>query len=217
MPNQLYDRPGDNQSLAGVAELYKFTAHILQPGDLNMLVNIFQKVHNTILITDSDRNIFWANKSFLTRAGYRLAEIQGKKPHEFLFDPFACTASENDSCVELHCRSKSGQYYWLQVEISPIYNQENSIKGYTAVGTDITERKSQEEKIKTRHRLLTEKLTRRELEVLEAIREGLSYNEIGTKLFISSQTVNQHIKSIYRKMEVDTRAKLVAKIGAGKI
>jgi DNA-binding NarL/FixJ family response regulator len=63
----------------------------------------------------------------------------------------------------------------------------------------------------------SKKLTKRELDVLEGIKQGLSNNEIGEKLFISPKTVNQHLKSIYKKMQVESRAKLLAKLFSGKI
>ena len=48
-------------------------------------------------------------------------------------------------------------------------------------------------------------LTKRELEVLALIVEGLSNPEIGVRLNISKQTVNNHLRSIYAKLEVNSR------------
>ncbi len=52
-------------------------------------------------------------------------------------------------------------------------------------------------------------LTRREVEVLRLITEGLSNKDIGKKLFISDQTVSVHRKNIMRKMAVRNTAALV--------
>ena len=54
-------------------------------------------------------------------------------------------------------------------------------------------------------------LTNREREVLEKMCDGLSQQAIADALFISTNTVNQHIKSIYHKLQVNTRAAAVAK------
>ncbi len=54
-------------------------------------------------------------------------------------------------------------------------------------------------------------LTPRELEVLEAMCDGLTQSQIGERLTISPNTVGQHIKAIYEKLEVRTRAGAVAK------
>jgi two-component system NarL family response regulator len=48
-------------------------------------------------------------------------------------------------------------------------------------------------------------LTRREWEVLDCLREGLSTRRIAKQLFISQTTVRRHIGSILRKLDVPTR------------
>lgn len=47
-----------------------------------------------------------------------------------------------------------------------------------------------------------ESLTEREREVILWIARGLTYVEIGDKLFIQSDTVKKHLQSIYRKLNV---------------
>ena len=53
-------------------------------------------------------------------------------------------------------------------------------------------------------------LTRRELEVLELLSEGLSQKEIAAGLVISSKTVSAHIQHILGKLGVHSRAQAVA-------
>ena len=54
-------------------------------------------------------------------------------------------------------------------------------------------------------------LTRRELEVLGLLAEGLGPAEVGRRLDISRKTVGTHIEHIYRKLDVHTRAEAVAR------
>lgn len=54
-----------------------------------------------------------------------------------------------------------------------------------------------------------EKLTEREKDVLRMIAEGKRTHEIGVYLDISAVTVSTHVKNIYRKMQVRTRAEAV--------
>ncbi len=56
------------------------------------------------------------------------------------------------------------------------------------------------------------KLTKRENEVCFYLKKGCTYKEISEKLFISVHTVNKHIKNIYQKMGVNSRASLQAKL-----
>lgn len=60
------------------------------------------------------------------------------------------------------------------------------------------------------------RLTRREREVLELVAQGLSNREIAAALVITTNTVKRHLKSIFEKMGVHTRAAAAAKaISAG--
>jgi len=54
-----------------------------------------------------------------------------------------------------------------------------------------------------------ERLSAREREVLRLVAGGYTSVEIGVRLTISSMTVNTHIKNIYRKLQVRTRAQAV--------
>jgi LuxR family maltose regulon positive regulatory protein len=56
-----------------------------------------------------------------------------------------------------------------------------------------------------------EKLSDRELEVLRLLAAGQSYKEMGQKLFLSLNTVQFHVKSIYRKLLVNKRLQAIEK------
>ncbi|MFJ6833576.1 response regulator [Streptomyces sp. NPDC091209] len=53
-------------------------------------------------------------------------------------------------------------------------------------------------------------LSRRELEVLELVKDGLSNQQISKKLFLSQATVKSHLVHIYAKLGVDSRTSAVA-------
>lgn len=54
-------------------------------------------------------------------------------------------------------------------------------------------------------------ITKREKEILSYLMEGFSYKEIAVKCFISPETMNSHIKNIYQKLNVHSRAQLAAR------
>ncbi|MFC1879120.1 LuxR C-terminal-related transcriptional regulator [Chloroflexota bacterium] len=58
---------------------------------------------------------------------------------------------------------------------------------------------------------LFEPLSEREIEVLELISEGLTNQEIATRLFLSQHTVKVHAHNIYGKLGVKNRTEAVAK------
>jgi DNA-binding NarL/FixJ family response regulator len=57
-------------------------------------------------------------------------------------------------------------------------------------------------------------LSPRERAILELIAQGQSNKEIARELGITPETVKSHVKNIFTKLEVDKRAKAVARAGA---
>ena len=55
------------------------------------------------------------------------------------------------------------------------------------------------------------KLTAREIEILSFLEHGLSNKDIAEKTFISVETVKYHIKNIYLKLHVGSRAELISR------
>jgi DNA-binding NarL/FixJ family response regulator len=60
-------------------------------------------------------------------------------------------------------------------------------------------------------------LTRREIEVLKLIAEGLTNHEIAEKLFVSTSTVDSHRKNLIAKLQVKNTASLVRSAFENKI
>ncbi|MFN3848187.1 MAG: 7TM-DISM domain-containing protein [Spirosomataceae bacterium] len=52
-------------------------------------------------------------------------------------------------------------------------------------------------------------LTKRETEILKAFANGFTYQEISDAMFISPHTVRTHIKNIYQKLEINSKAEAV--------
>lgn len=52
-------------------------------------------------------------------------------------------------------------------------------------------------------------LSRRELQVLALLAEGLQYKEIATRLYIAAPTVKQHLSRIYSKLGAENGANAV--------
>ena len=57
-----------------------------------------------------------------------------------------------------------------------------------------------------------EPLSKRELEIIKLITRGHTNKEIGGLLYISHHTVNEHLKKIYRKFDVNSRGKLINRL-----
>ena len=60
-------------------------------------------------------------------------------------------------------------------------------------------------------------LSTREKEILSCLVKGMSYKMIADTCFISADTVNGHIKNIYKKLQVHSKSEAVAKAIRGRI
>lgn len=60
-------------------------------------------------------------------------------------------------------------------------------------------------------------LSEREKEVLKYLVQGMSYKMIAETCFISPETVNGHIKNIYKKLQVHSKSEAVAKAIKGRL
>lgn len=56
-----------------------------------------------------------------------------------------------------------------------------------------------------------DQLSRRELQMLDALAQGFSYQEVAEKYSISYHTVADYVKSLYQKLQVGSRGEAVAK------
>lgn len=123
-----------------------------------LLTTAFNKCSDSIVITDIDANIQWANVAFEKLTGYDISEIIGKKPKEFVKSGFQSeefytdlweTILSNKSWKgELINKRKDNSLYYEELSITPICNEKNEIEHFIAVKQDITDKKNLEEKIK---------------------------------------------------------------------
>jgi DNA-binding CsgD family transcriptional regulator len=58
-------------------------------------------------------------------------------------------------------------------------------------------------------------LTARELQIVELVALGRTNAEIGTELWITENSVKQALKRMFRKLQVSSRAEMVAQLSAG--
>ena len=60
------------------------------------------------------------------------------------------------------------------------------------------------------HITVLDSLTASERQVADRVADGLTSRQIGGDLFISPRTVDAHLTNIYRKLDINTRARLAA-------
>ncbi len=103
---------------------------------------------NGMVRTDTNRRIVWVNDGFARISGYSLEESLGKSPGELL----QCDRSDPDVIRQMRSalrqgkgfrgqilnRSKSGDDYWLDLEIIPEHDRDGNLTGFIAIESDVT-------------------------------------------------------------------------------
>ncbi len=71
-------------------------------------------------------------------------------------------------------------------------------------------------KEKLHHSLKVDRLTPRELKIAELLALGQTNAEIGKQLWITENSVKQALKRMFRKLDVSSRAEMVAQLSAAQ-
>jgi len=148
------DGKGKIQGIVYVA--LDITERKLFEDEIRKMSRAVEQSASTIIITDNNGNIEYANPRFFQLTGYSLEEVVGKNPRilksgRTTSEEYECLWNTIISGSEWHgefCnRKKGGELYWESASISPIKNSEGVITNFIAVKEDISERKQAEEKL----------------------------------------------------------------------
>ena len=114
-----------------------------------------EAVANTIVITDRNGIIQWANSSFYTLTGFDVSEAVGENPRQLIYsgkqsrkfyeDLWSTILAGNIWHNELINRRKDGSLYFEEMTITPLLSLDGEISHFIAVKQDISDRKRAEE------------------------------------------------------------------------
>jgi PAS domain S-box-containing protein len=113
--------------------------------------------------TDAEGTIVRANAKFSEISGYTEEELFGQNhrilktsvhPPAFWADFWHTISSGQPWRGEVCNRAKDGRLYWVESMVAPITNAEGRVERYVSIRFDITERKVQEETLRTQEELL---------------------------------------------------------------
>ncbi len=147
---------------------------------LRQLSRAVEQSASTILITNLEGTIEFANPAFERITGYTLKEVIGQNPRmlksgvtplEVYHDLWGAITKGGVWQGELLNRKKNGDLYWENAIISPVRDATGQITHYVAVKEDITARKKAEETL----RIYTDQLECLQAQLREqAIRDSLT-------------------------------------------
>jgi PAS domain S-box-containing protein len=118
--------------------------------EIRKLSRAVEQSPNSVVITDTEGRIEYANPATLILTGYTseetIAKIAGilsthektREEYSFIWETIR---SGKEWTGEFHNKKKNGELYWESTTISPIFNENGIITHYVAIMKDITESK----------------------------------------------------------------------------
>ena len=128
----------------------------------------------TVVITDPEGTIEYANPKFCQLTGYSTQEAIGQNPRilnagiqpsDYYKKMWDTIKSGDVWQGEFANKKKNGDIYWENAVISPIRNDKDTITHFVAVKEDITERKKAEQELQQAYRIIEAQKDRMEKEL----------------------------------------------------
>ena len=101
------------------------------------------------------------------------------------------------------------------VVLHRIGKQRKSLLQTIAV-SEVALTRDRQEKLQRFSQLLPDPLSKREMDVLQALEKGLTNRQMAEKLFVSEHTIKSHLKNIFIKTGVKSRTELLSKLSLGE-
>ncbi|MFG0263243.1 MAG: PAS domain S-box protein, partial [Novipirellula sp. JB048] len=118
---------------------------------IHKLSLVASKTKHSVVICDAQGRVEWVNHAFTQLTGYRFDEMLGQRPWDRLrgTDTDLATAAaietamqrQQSLAVELVNYRKSGDRYWVELKIDPVFNDQGVLTQFIVTYVDITERK----------------------------------------------------------------------------
>lgn len=116
---------------------------------------VIQNTTNMVVVTNMNREIEWVNPAYTEVTGWTLDEVRGKNPRSILHGPRTDLKAASRlggflrmglavKDFEMLNYKKSGEPYWVSLDIQPILDDNGQVAEYIAIQSDITERKRRE-------------------------------------------------------------------------
>ncbi len=179
--------------------------------DERELRRITDAIPQTIVVQDPTGNTLYANRAALDYTGLALEDVvkPGFRERIFHADDIQRLSEHRKSAlaggvpfeVEQRALSKDGQYRWFLIHYNPFRDEQGRIVRWYATGTDINERKKNEER--TRNENI-------------ALREESDHSLMFEEIVGSSQPLLRVLKAVDKVASTDSTVLILGETGTGK-
>lgn len=198
------------------------------------LATALQRTGDGAFVIDADGRVILWNRAAERTLGFSAREVTGKACCEIFggYDDSGnrlcypgchiqslVRLAEPVASYDMRTRTKAGKAVWLNVSVLPLPANGEGTQVTLHLFRDVTATKELmalvHERVATRRGddaddAATASLTRRELEILRQLTQGLSTSAVAERLHVSRATVRNHIQNLFAKLGVHTRLAAVA-------
>lgn len=161
--------------------------------ELQRLSLVAAHAKDLIVISDQTNRIVWANEAYRRHNGLDLEmDLIGRSGRDVLAgpdsDPYKLAQideairNRQSATVELVCYRRSGEPYWMEQEIIPVFNEGGEHTNFIIVGRDISERRQAEAAADDARRF--EEMKRAESKMMAEFNEWLQSSDTLDELFV---------------------------------
>jgi formate hydrogenlyase transcriptional activator len=179
--------------------------------DERELRTITDAISQTIVVLDPAGTPLYANRATLNYTGLALEDVLKPGFRERIFPPddiqrlseYRKSALARGVPFELEerARGKDGQYRWFLIQYNPFRDEQGRIVRWYATGTDINERKRNEERTRNEN---------------TALREDFDHSLMFEEIVGSSQSLRRVLKAVDKVASTDSTVLILGETGTGK-
>ncbi len=158
MKIRMRDLNQQRNQLDQALKLARSNASLLdQQRESRRLSSIAENALDSIIMLDPQARIIWINGAFTSKTGYTLSEVVGKHPSECLHGPRSNPATlkhfTNAIRNGVSARgenvnyTKTGDPFWVETNLSPVFDENGNLEMAISVDRDITQTKKRESEL----------------------------------------------------------------------
>ena len=201
---------GQITHLATVAIEHKHAEETLRQSEKE-LRRITDAIAQLICVLGPDGKTLYANRFVLDYSGLSIEDVMADEFRARFFHPDDIERSQDERRhalergtpfeLELRARRKDGQYRWLLIRYNPLWDEEGRVIRWYATGTDIDDRKRDEE------RTHKENL---------ALREEIDHSSMFEEIVGSSEALRKVLTQVTKVAPSDSTVLVLGETGTGK-
>jgi formate hydrogenlyase transcriptional activator len=179
--------------------------------DERELRRITDAIDQRIAVHGPDGNILYANRAMLEYSGLSIEDVMTGDFRARLVHPDDLKRSQDERQhglergtpfeLELRARRKDGQHRWFLIRYNPLRDEEGRIIRWYSTGTDIDDRKRDEERIQKENL---------------ALREEIDHSSMFEEIVGSSEAIRKILTQVTKVAPSDSTVLILGETGTGK-